>query len=179
MLSDHAAQNLRTTSIGLSIWLLLWSSFDEGTGCAASRRAAGGLQFAIRGEAPAARVCCGGELSEIRHGWPTGVTRGRLIGIRWRPARLRKIDGRGSAVDGYGPGTELRNTEECPAKAQTSGHWSFGHWSLRCGSGLDTAPPLRCDLRPLSSDAQPGAATARNAPRTTGQAADNGSMTSK
>jgi hypothetical protein len=25
-LSDHAAQNLRTTSIGLSIWLLLWST---------------------------------------------------------------------------------------------------------------------------------------------------------
>src|ERR1700757_4372633 len=25
ILSDHAAQNLRTTSIGLSIWLLLWS----------------------------------------------------------------------------------------------------------------------------------------------------------
>jgi hypothetical protein len=25
-LSDHAAQNLRTTSIGLSIWLLLRSS---------------------------------------------------------------------------------------------------------------------------------------------------------
>jgi len=32
MLSDHAAQNLRTTSIGLSIWLLLWSSFGEGQG---------------------------------------------------------------------------------------------------------------------------------------------------
>jgi len=30
MSSDHAAQNLRTTSIGLSIWLLLWSSFGEG-----------------------------------------------------------------------------------------------------------------------------------------------------
>src|SRR6267378_4068857 len=39
MLSDHAAQNLRTTSIGLSIWLLLWSSFGDGQGCAASRRA--------------------------------------------------------------------------------------------------------------------------------------------
>jgi hypothetical protein len=33
MLSDHAAQNLRTTSIGLSIWLLLWSSFGEGRMC--------------------------------------------------------------------------------------------------------------------------------------------------
>jgi hypothetical protein len=76
--------------------------------------ASGGLQFAIRGEAPAARVCCVGELSEIRHGWPTGVTRGRLIDIRWRPARLRKIDEHGSAVDGYGPGMELRNTEEWP-----------------------------------------------------------------
>ena len=36
--------------------------------------ASGGLQFAIRGEAPAAHVCCVGELLEIRHGWPTGVT---------------------------------------------------------------------------------------------------------
>jgi hypothetical protein len=33
MLSDHAAQNLRTSSIGLSIWLLLWSSFSEGGVC--------------------------------------------------------------------------------------------------------------------------------------------------
>jgi hypothetical protein len=32
MLSDHAAQNLRTTSIGLSIWLLPWSSFAERQG---------------------------------------------------------------------------------------------------------------------------------------------------
>src|SRR5229473_904716 len=48
--------------------------------------ASGGLQFAIRGEAPSARVCCVGELSGIRHGWPTSVTRGRLIDIRWRPA---------------------------------------------------------------------------------------------
>ena len=76
--------------------------------------ASDGLQFAIPGEAPAARVCCVGELSEIRHGWPTGVTRGRLIDIRWRPARLRKIDEHASAVDGYGPGMELRNTEEWP-----------------------------------------------------------------
>src|SRR5438132_14152963 len=29
MSSDHAAQNLRTTSIGLSIWLLLQSSFGQ------------------------------------------------------------------------------------------------------------------------------------------------------
>jgi hypothetical protein len=78
--------------------------------------ASGGLEFAIRGEAPAARVCCVGELSEIRHGWPAGVTRGRLIGIRWRPARLRKIDEYSSAVDGYGPGTELSNTEERPSE---------------------------------------------------------------
>lgn len=37
--------------------------------------ASGGLQFAIRTEAPAARVRRVGELSEIRHRWPTGVTR--------------------------------------------------------------------------------------------------------
>src|SRR5712664_4023786 len=29
ILSDHAAQNLRTTSMGLSIWLLLRSIFGE------------------------------------------------------------------------------------------------------------------------------------------------------
>lgn len=76
--------------------------------------ASGGLQFAIRGEAPAARVCCVGELWETRHGFPTGMTKGRLIDIRWRPALLRKIGERGSAVDGYGPGKELRHTEEWP-----------------------------------------------------------------
>jgi hypothetical protein len=76
--------------------------------------ASGGLQFAIRGEAPAARVCCVGELWETRHGFPAGVTKGRLIDIRWRPALLRKIGERGSAVDGYGPGTELRHTDEWP-----------------------------------------------------------------
>ena len=42
------------------------------------------------------------------------MTRGRLIDIRWRPARLRKIDEHGSAVDGYGPGMELRSTEDWP-----------------------------------------------------------------
>jgi hypothetical protein len=31
MSSDHAAQNLRTNSIGLSIWLLLWSTFGNNT----------------------------------------------------------------------------------------------------------------------------------------------------
>jgi len=33
-LSDHAAQNLRTTSIGLSIRLLLRSMFGEPSNCA-------------------------------------------------------------------------------------------------------------------------------------------------
>jgi hypothetical protein len=40
MLSDHAAQNLRTTSIGLSVLLLLWSSFGEGRVCGFSASAA-------------------------------------------------------------------------------------------------------------------------------------------
>jgi len=82
--------------------------------------ASGGLQFAIRGEAPAARVCCVGELWEIRHGWPTGVTEGRVIDIRWRPARLRKIDEHSFAVDGYGPGIELEDTEEWPREGADS-----------------------------------------------------------
>ena len=74
----------------------------------------GGLQFAIRGEAPAARVCCVGELWETRHGFPVGLTKGRLIDIRWRPALLREVGEGGYVVDGYGPGTELRHTEEWP-----------------------------------------------------------------
>jgi hypothetical protein len=40
------------------------------------RVAAGRLRFAFAGGAPAARVTCTGELEEIRHGFPSDVTRG-------------------------------------------------------------------------------------------------------
>ena len=72
------------------------------------------MQFAIEGEAPAERVCCTGQLWEERHGWPAGVTKGRLTGIRWHPAVLRRISDAGSAIEGYGPGRELESTEDRP-----------------------------------------------------------------
>jgi hypothetical protein len=57
-MSDHAAQNLRTTSIGLSIWLLLWSSFGEGRMCAfsAGAREVPGLKLNSCENARSARV---------------------------------------------------------------------------------------------------------------------------
>jgi hypothetical protein len=76
--------------------------------------ASGGVQFAIEGNAPAAKVRCVGELWEDRHGWPTGATTGRLIGIRWRPAILREVNEQSFAIDGYGPGRELSRTENWP-----------------------------------------------------------------
>jgi hypothetical protein len=51
----------------------------------------GNVQVGIDGDAPAARVCCTGQLWETRHGFPAGMTRGRLVYIRWRPALLREI----------------------------------------------------------------------------------------
>ena len=53
----------------------------------------GAVQFAIAGAAPAARVCCTGQLWEIRHGYAAGSTRGTLSDIRWRPA-LIMVDSR-------------------------------------------------------------------------------------
>jgi hypothetical protein len=87
---------------------------DSHAGADGTLIASGGVHFAIRGEAPAARVCCVGQLWELRHGFPTGVTRGRLIDIRWRPALLRKVGEQGSVIDGYGPGKELSSTEDWP-----------------------------------------------------------------
>lgn len=82
----------------------------------------GGLQFAIEGDPPADRVRCTGELWEDRHGWPAGTTTGRLVDIRWRPARLTKVSDIGHTIDGYGPGQKLNSTE------QRHGHsdsWAF------------------------------------------------------
>jgi len=77
--------------------------------------ASGGVQFAIEGEAPADRVCCTGRLWEDRHGWPTGLTAGRLAGIRWHPALLRMVSDAGGSIEGYGPGQELQSTDDWPA----------------------------------------------------------------
>jgi hypothetical protein len=81
--------------------------------------ASGRAQFAIEGAAPADRVCCTGELWEDRHGWPTGVTKGRLVEIRWRPAVLRQVSEVGAAIDGYGPGQRLGSTGDRPRGADS------------------------------------------------------------
>ena len=83
----------------------------------------GGVRFAIEGEAPADRVCCTGELWEDRHGYPAGVTEGRLADIWWRPAVLRRVGDVGLAIDGYGPGEQLGSTDDWPR-----GHRS---WALQ------------------------------------------------
>lgn len=77
----------------------------------------GGVQFAIEGEAPADRVRCTGWLWEDRHGWPTGLTVGRLVDIRWHPALLRMVSDVGRSIDGYGPGRELQSTDDWPSSA--------------------------------------------------------------
>jgi hypothetical protein len=83
----------------------------------------GGVRFAIEGEAPADRVICTGRLWEQRHGWPTGLTVGRLLDIRWHPALLRMLDDAGGSIEGYGPGQELQSTDDWP-----SSH--LGPWAL-------------------------------------------------
>ena len=89
----------------------------------------GRVQFAIHGDAPAARVRCTGNLYETRHGAPAGTTTGQIVGIRFRPAICQKsADGLGSVVIGHEPGTELRATgdwrkhvsEEDPAPGRSS-----------------------------------------------------------
>ena len=74
----------------------------------------GNMQFAFSGDAPADRVCCTGRLWEVRHGFPAGMTRGRLFDIRWRPAALREVGERTFAIDGYGEPEELSSTDDWP-----------------------------------------------------------------
>jgi hypothetical protein len=74
----------------------------------------GAVQFAIAGAAPAARVCCTGQLWEIRHGYAAGSTRGTLSDIRWRPALFRETGELGRVIDGYGPATRLSATGDRP-----------------------------------------------------------------
>ena len=83
----------------------------------------GAVQFAIAGAAPATRVCCTGQLWEIRHGYAAGSTRGTLSDIRWRPALLREAGERSFVIDGYGPATRLDATGDWPDDA--SGSWAL------------------------------------------------------
>jgi hypothetical protein len=86
--------------------------------------ASGAMRFGLVGDAPAVRVRCVGELSETRHGYPSGVTRGELVGIRWRPAVERRLaDGVSVAIDGFEPGEELSSTEDRPSG--DAGSWAF------------------------------------------------------
>jgi hypothetical protein len=74
----------------------------------------GAVQFAIAGAAPATRVCCTGQLWEIRHGYAAGSTRGTLSDIRWRPALFREVGELGRVIAGYGPATRLNATGDAP-----------------------------------------------------------------
>lgn len=88
-----------------------------------TRIASGRIQFAMAAAAPAARVQCTGELCEIRHGYPGGLTSGVLAGLRWRPAIERKLDDVSVAIDGYEAGEELSSTEDRPG--DHAGSWAF------------------------------------------------------
>jgi hypothetical protein len=74
----------------------------------------GNVQIAFPGDAPAARVCCTGQLWEIRHGFAAGMTQGRLFDIRWRPAVRREVRERSFVIDGYGKPVELSCTYDWP-----------------------------------------------------------------
>ena len=80
----------------------------------------GNVQIAFPGDAPAARVCCTGQLWEIRHGFPAGTTQGRLFDIRWRPAVRRKVGDRSFVIDGYGKPVELSCTDDWPRDGRDS-----------------------------------------------------------
>ena len=93
---------------------------DEGDDDSGTLVQSGNVQIAISGPAPATRISCTGQLWEIRHGFPAGKTRGRLFDIRWRPAVLREVGPRSSAVDGYGEPTELSSTDDWPREGSDS-----------------------------------------------------------
>jgi hypothetical protein len=91
----------------------------------------GAVQFAVAEDVAAARVRCDGKLWEERHGYPSGVTRGRLVDIRWRPAVLRQVADRASSIEGYRAfsiegfeqGERLTSTESKPRGSSSS--WAF------------------------------------------------------
>jgi hypothetical protein len=95
----------------------------EGNHTQGTQIASGRLKFALAGDAPAARVKCTGQLEEIRHGFPSGVTTGLLTGIQWRPAIKRKMDAVSFVIDGYEPGEELASTED--RRRDGADNWAF------------------------------------------------------
>jgi hypothetical protein len=75
----------------------------------------GTLQFAAtRSAGRTGNLLCTGTLWETGHGFAGGVTSGRLLGIRWHPALLRRTGEREYVVDGYTAGRELRCTDDWP-----------------------------------------------------------------
>lgn len=95
----------------------------EGNHTEGTRIASGGMKFAFTGGSPAARVRCTGELEEVRHGFPSGLTTGLLTGIQWRPAIMRRVDAVSFAVEGYETGQELASTEDRPIEGPEN--WAF------------------------------------------------------
>jgi hypothetical protein len=86
--------------------------------------ASGAMRFGVRADPPAARVRCVGQLSESHHGFPSGVTNGEVVGIRWRLAIQRRLDGGLVVTDGYELGDELRSTDDRPELPGSEG-WAF------------------------------------------------------
>jgi hypothetical protein len=89
------------------------------------------LRFGISGEAPADRVLCVGRLAELRHGYPSWVTAGELVGIQWRPAIVVDRGGYAEIVD-YGPGRALSRTGDWRPQDPTLA-WAF-ELTLRIGT---------------------------------------------
>jgi hypothetical protein len=89
----------------------------------------GTLQFAAAGDIGlAGNVRSTGKLWETNHGFAAGVTGGRLLGIRWHPALLRRTGERESVVDGYGDGRELNCTDDWPRDAAETWALELSLW---------------------------------------------------
>jgi hypothetical protein len=95
----------------------------EGNHTRGTRIASGHMKFGLAGDVPAARVRCTGELEEIRHGFPSDVTRALLTAIQWRPAIKRRLDAVSSVIDGYEPGERLASTED--RRRDDADSWAF------------------------------------------------------
>ena len=83
----------------------------------------GALRFGISEESAADRVHCAGRLAELRHGYPSWATAGKVTGLQWRPGT--EIDrGEHTEVVDYGVGQELQSTGDWGSAAH-EGSWAF------------------------------------------------------
>lgn len=83
----------------------------------------GALRFGISEESAADRVQCVGRLAELRHGYPSWATAGKVTGIQWRPGIEADRGGYTEVVD-YGAGQELQSTEDWKPGAYERS-WAF------------------------------------------------------